>query len=196
MRVQQGSIPGLGRSPGGGNGNPLQYSCLENPLDREAWRAAVHGVAGSQTRLSMHTCTNVSRILTLLNIYAYLRSCFYMPGPVLSTRPVSPSSRTYHVYRDRQSLLPETMPVNIKQFTWWGTTPVNIKQRGRESRKSICLNQKSSTRKFQLGKKQVAKLEKVIIRRRYLPFSFKTPGVSLQWTAQVSLIVSWKRICL
>ena len=42
-----GSIPGLGRSPGGGNGNPLQYSCLENPLDRGAWRAPVHGVAKS-----------------------------------------------------------------------------------------------------------------------------------------------------
>ena len=42
-----GSIPGLGRSPGGGHGNPLQCSCLENPLDRGAWRAAVHGVAGS-----------------------------------------------------------------------------------------------------------------------------------------------------
>ena len=39
------SIPGLERSPGGGNGNPLQYSCLENPMDREAWRAIVHGVA-------------------------------------------------------------------------------------------------------------------------------------------------------
>ena len=39
-----GSIPGLERSPGGGNGNPLQYSCLGNPMDREAWRAAVHGV--------------------------------------------------------------------------------------------------------------------------------------------------------
>ena len=38
-----GSIPGLGRSPGGGNGNPLQYSCLEIPLDRGDWRAAVHG---------------------------------------------------------------------------------------------------------------------------------------------------------
>ena len=37
-----GSVPGLGRSPGGGNGNPLQYSCLENPMDREAWRATVH----------------------------------------------------------------------------------------------------------------------------------------------------------
>ena len=45
-------IPGLGRSPGGGNGNPLQYSCLENSVDRGAWRATVHGVSKSQTRLS------------------------------------------------------------------------------------------------------------------------------------------------
>ena len=40
-----GSIPGLGRSPGEGNGNPLQYSCLGNPMDRGAWWAIVHGVA-------------------------------------------------------------------------------------------------------------------------------------------------------
>ena len=44
-----GSIPRLGRSPGEGNGNPLQYSCLENPTDRGAWQATVHGVAKSQT---------------------------------------------------------------------------------------------------------------------------------------------------
>ena len=44
-----GSIPGSGRSPGEGNGYPLQYSCLENPMDRGAWRATVHGVAKSQT---------------------------------------------------------------------------------------------------------------------------------------------------
>ena len=42
-----GSIPGLGRPHGEGNGNPLQYSCLENPMDRGAWWAAVHGVAKS-----------------------------------------------------------------------------------------------------------------------------------------------------
>ena len=47
-----GSIPGLGRSPREGNGNPLQYSCLENPMDRGAWRTKVHGVAKSQTKLS------------------------------------------------------------------------------------------------------------------------------------------------
>ena len=46
-----GSIPGLGRSPGGGHGNPLQYSCLEKPMDRGAQRAIVHRVAQSQTRL-------------------------------------------------------------------------------------------------------------------------------------------------
>ena len=47
-----GSIPRLGRSPGGGHGNPLQYSCLENPMDRGAWRTTIHGVAKSQTQLS------------------------------------------------------------------------------------------------------------------------------------------------
>ena len=47
-----GSIPGSGRSYGEGNGNPLQYSCLENSMDRRAWRATVHGVAKSQTPLS------------------------------------------------------------------------------------------------------------------------------------------------
>jgi len=45
------SIPGLGRSPGGGNGNPLRYSCLENPMDREAWQDTVHRVTKSQTQL-------------------------------------------------------------------------------------------------------------------------------------------------
>ena len=62
------SIPGLGRSPGEGNGNPLQYSCLENPMDRRAWWATVHGVAEGQTQLSdehkhTHTHTRNSKIL-------------------------------------------------------------------------------------------------------------------------------------
>ena len=47
-----GSIPVSGRSSGEGNGNPLHYSCLENPMDRRSWRATVHGVAKSQTQLS------------------------------------------------------------------------------------------------------------------------------------------------
>ena len=44
-----GLTPGLGRSPGGGHGNPLQYSCMENPKDRGAWWATVHGVTKSQS---------------------------------------------------------------------------------------------------------------------------------------------------
>ena len=47
-----GSIPGWGRSPGGGHGNPRQDSCLQNPIDRGAWWATVHGITQSRTRLS------------------------------------------------------------------------------------------------------------------------------------------------
>ena len=59
-----GSIPGSGRSPGGGQGNPLEYSCLKNPMDRGAWRALVHRVKQSQTRLkrlSTHGRTRLVR---------------------------------------------------------------------------------------------------------------------------------------
>ena len=56
-----GSIPGLGRSPGEGNGNPLQYSCLENPMDGGAWWAIVRRVAKSRT-LSDFTSTSLSHL--------------------------------------------------------------------------------------------------------------------------------------
>ena len=59
-----GSIPGLGRSPGEGNGNPLQYSCLENPMDRGAWRATVYGV----TELDMTEQLTQSRFVGSVNI--------------------------------------------------------------------------------------------------------------------------------
>ena len=60
-----GLIPGSGRSPGGGggSGNPLQYSCLENPMDRGAWQSIVHGVAQSRTplkRLSTHARISIN----------------------------------------------------------------------------------------------------------------------------------------
>ena len=54
-----GSIPGLGRSPGEGNGNPLQYSYLENPMDGGAWQATVHGVAKNQTLTSLSLFTSL-----------------------------------------------------------------------------------------------------------------------------------------
>ena len=71
-----GSIPGLGRSPGEGNGNPLQYSCLEIPVDGEAWWATVHRVAKSQTRLSDFT------YLHGLNSQAKHPSTFRTLGPL------------------------------------------------------------------------------------------------------------------
>ena len=55
-----GSIPGSGRSPGEGNGNPLQYSCLENPMDRGAWWATVHGITNVTTSLMGYLLLNWS----------------------------------------------------------------------------------------------------------------------------------------
>ena len=75
--IDMGSIPGWGRSLGAGHGHPLQCSCLENPMDRGAWRATVHGVAESQTRLKQlsthpqHTKT-LDAILTLI-LFTYLK---------------------------------------------------------------------------------------------------------------------------
>ena len=58
-----GSIPGSGRSPGGGHGNPLQYSCLKNPMDKGSWQSTVHWITKSQIqlkRLSMHAFLYIS----------------------------------------------------------------------------------------------------------------------------------------
>ena len=64
----EGSIPGLGRSPGGGHSYPLQYSCLENPMDRGAWQATVHSITQSQVwlkRVSVHSHSKDKRSLSL-----------------------------------------------------------------------------------------------------------------------------------
>ena len=68
-----GSIPGSGRSPGEGNGNPFQYSCLENPMDRGAWRAMVHGVAESDMTEATLAPTE---LLTVFNNYIETHSLF------------------------------------------------------------------------------------------------------------------------
>ena len=75
-----GSIPGQGRSPGEGDGNPLQYSCLENPMDGEAWQATVRGVTKSWTRLSDFTFTFTQSY----SIQCHLaRSCFMSFSTIL-----------------------------------------------------------------------------------------------------------------
>ena len=65
-----GSIPESGRSPGEGNGNPLQYSCLENPMDAGAWWPTVHGVTKSRTQLSDFTFTTSLSSHLSMDIYA------------------------------------------------------------------------------------------------------------------------------
>ena len=74
-----GLIPGLARYPGEGNGNPLQYSCLENPMDRGAWRATVHRVAKSQTRLSNFTF--FLSFTLMLKLVVVLQEGGPLPGP-------------------------------------------------------------------------------------------------------------------
>ena len=60
--IDVGLIPGSGRCPGGGNGNPLQYSYLENSMNRGAWRATVYRVAKNHTRLKQHNTHATSRV--------------------------------------------------------------------------------------------------------------------------------------
>ena len=69
---EAGSIPGLGRSPQGGHGNPLQCSCLENPRDGGAWWAAVYGVAQSWTRLKRLSSSSSSILLSLVAATIYI----------------------------------------------------------------------------------------------------------------------------
>ena len=88
-----GSIPGSGRSPGEGNGNPLQYSCLENSMDGEDWWAIFHGVAKSWTRLSNFTCFHFHCILHcsqcgpvsgIKNTWNSFIKCRFLNSPPLS----------------------------------------------------------------------------------------------------------------
>ena len=79
-----GSVPGSGRSSGGGHGNSLQYSCLKNPMNRGAWQATVHGVAKNQTRLKpLNTHTIV---MSPDRSYCFLQTF------VFSSQPLTPSS--------------------------------------------------------------------------------------------------------
>ena len=108
------SIPGLGRSPGGGNGNPLQYSCLENLVDRGAWWAAVHGVAKSRTQLSDFTFTFHFHALekemaTHSNVLAWRLPGMGEPGGL-------PSMGQHRVGHDWSDLAAAAASYC---FTWW-----------------------------------------------------------------------------
>ena len=98
-----GSIPGLGRSPGKGNGNPLQDSCLENSMDRGAWRATVHGLAESDTTEQLtHNVSSVefSRSVMSDSLQPHGRQHARLPCPSPTPRTCSDlSSRTQCVVR-------------------------------------------------------------------------------------------------
>ena len=91
------SIPGLGRSPGGGNGNTLQYSCPTIPMDRRAWWAGVHGVAKSQTRLSDWTELTDRKCSLWHSIYLIIFSRLY--GSSVFSWNFNGLFRKFQVYR-------------------------------------------------------------------------------------------------
>ena len=109
-----GSIPVLGRSPGEGNSHPLQYSCLEKPMNRGAWRATVHGVTRSRTplkQLSMHACMFSHYpfffflIIRTLKIYPPNNLHIGNTGVLTSQHAVRYAPRTYLLHNWKFSLV-------------------------------------------------------------------------------------------
>ena len=96
------SIPGLGRSPGGGNGNPLQYPCLENPMDRGAWQDIVHGVAKNPIRLSTQEQFKGQTLPGPLQIPFHL--C-HKPEPLLSSSGKNVVSSTHIQHKNWKKLV-------------------------------------------------------------------------------------------
>ena len=79
------SIPGLGRFPGGGHGNPLQYSCLENHMDERTWQAILHRVAKSWTQLKRLTMQTCMYSIVIQYFYAvYFIKCYYKIMAIIS----------------------------------------------------------------------------------------------------------------
>ena len=139
-----GSIPGSERSPGGdGHGNPLQYSCLENPIDRRAWRATVHGVANSLKQFSMHAgfgpTTHSPEILILSSFPSHCSSllpkrlCFNLNSQCLTSESssfhhISISLQNTHLFNFHSVLLGflyyphftvvKTIQVHALRFKW------------------------------------------------------------------------------
>ena len=121
-----GSIPGLGRSPGGEHGNPFQYSCLESPMDRGAWGAAVCGVAQSRTWLSTWTPHSVMRVNAENQVEdSHVRE----DGEPAETEHLAPS---------------RILGVNRENREEW-TTKDKLRGPGRRSRASVWLSHSSGT---------------------------------------------------
>ena len=101
-----GSIPGSGRFLGEGNGNSLQYSCLENLVDRGAWQATVHGGAKSRTQLSVHVCTHTHTHTHTHTEWPYLTKCSPKQKRMSAEterREHREAKTIFHAERDRQT---------------------------------------------------------------------------------------------
>ena len=101
------SNPGWGRSPGGGNGNPLQYSCLESPMDWGAWWATIHGVTMSRTRLSTHTRTHTH---TPQEVLSFSSSVQALHVTVLSLAPPGRAPQPTEDFAARAAEVPIPSP--------------------------------------------------------------------------------------
>ena len=100
-----GSIPELGRLPGEGLGNPLQYSCLENPMNRGAWRATVHRVSKSQIQLKQLSTTQKSMIyLYIFSIIYCLISHLLNLWNKLEIRKRKSLKRSWHIVRNQRTM--------------------------------------------------------------------------------------------
>ena len=95
-----GLIPELGRSPGGGHGNPLQYFCLEYLMDRGAWWAKVHGVAESdRNKMTTHTCMSLPKA-HLETCHSQIKSCLFPITPIIKycvSTEFQESSSKFHI---------------------------------------------------------------------------------------------------
>ena len=112
-----GSIPGSGRSPGERHGNPLQYSCLENPMDGGAWRTTVHRVAKSQTRLSYFTFTFFSPIRK--NSLVFLLLMLFSHSVVSnSCNPMDSSPPGSFVHGISQARILEWVAISFSRDFW------------------------------------------------------------------------------
>ena len=100
-----GSTPGLGRSPGGGPGNPLQYSCLENPTDRQTWQATVHGVTKSHIQLKQPSIQ-----------HARCKEHKFLPGGKMTQDSFSPSAARWD--NTGNSLQGDSLATQHQWFLW------------------------------------------------------------------------------